>query len=613
MYTKCMSLSIQCDGNPLSKADCMRVSDALVLLCATIHDLAVSYSVERTYSWANLTHWLDRPVLDIGILTSELKDLLSLIRDYDPLVGKMGFRAYKAWVRSRIDGTFVNYLITFVYLLYGGRPEVFRDINTLVQFTSRLTLHDVDWITQSSLDEYIALEAEMKEWKYPQTLIDCLSYIINEWLDDFLIVCPPRFSNGATAECKRGTGVEKKAFFGVDGKDIEDAEKMLNEVRPDYIYWTKGTVSPAIGQFVPKGINKKRFIGMEPTSRQFLATSVGDSLDLHFQMHEEIHVDLHDQTKSSRLLLGDVKRKWSTIDLSSASDTVTKQLIDLLLADKPELRELINLIRSKEVKLPNGQMVTLEKMLPMGSALCFPIECIVFAAVASYSCRLAGIPQNYRVYGDDIVIDSRAYHYCCETLQRLHFIVNEDKSYGPYTSFTEACGVEAYLGVDVSPCRLPRRYDYCALIGEPKVKKKGKLRGKRLSPQALESTIELCNRLYSYGLYSARRRLVAELLQRYVEVPFSVDPERGIYHPNPDNAHLHVRYNRDLQRSEAKCIRSESKQGRGRFDILRYHLTLEKIRFRDKLPDPDKEERVACGQTRARLKYCWVPLGELNS
>lgn len=587
------------DEHQYTCEDSQRLANALTIWLLIASDIASAYGLERCFSMTNLVRWPGWSRVDVKELISELKSLLEAIRSYDPKMGRSGFRAYKAWITESVQTwSYIEIFRPLVYRLYGGDKCVFRDINTICQFLTRLTLQDVSWVEEQALLDYSELELQMKSWVYPDTTLDCLRYIVTNWFDGFsLDDCAPDFSNGATSEVKRGRGVAAKVAQGRRTPELLAADAMISFGSP--YYGVDPTYRPtAVGRFVPKGIDKKRFISMEPTVNQYYQYALFKGFDSWFKSHPHMRIDLEDQEKSRRLCLsGSANGKYSTIDLSSASDTVTWTLVQELFRDKPEVLRYLRLVRTPTVDL-YGTRIEMEKYAPMGSSLCFPIECIVFASIASYACHLCGIPQNFRVYGDDIVIDSQAYLTCLDLLEDLHFIPNREKSYGPYSCFLEACGMEGYQGFDVTPCRLSRRYDIIKL-------RTGK------SPQQLEGSIEFANRLYAYGFFKARRALVADILQVYPAVPFSVDPERGIYHPCPDNQHLHRRWNAGLQRAEVRILTTRTETAPGPSDI-RFLRTLEKIEHRLHPCTADNSVQVACGPTRGSLRKEWVSLGGLE-
>jgi hypothetical protein len=95
----------------------------------------------------------------------------------------------------------------------------------------------------------------------------------------------------------------------------------------------------------------------------------------------------------------------------------------------------------------------------MGSACCFPVECIVFVLAAEIACSYT--PHSFKnskeiiVYGDDIILPTRAVPSLKAILSVLGFSINADKSYWE-GEFREACGVEAWSGYDVSTCKFKK-------------------------------------------------------------------------------------------------------------------------------------------------------------
>lgn len=589
----------------LSDDDRRRCANALTLWLLVVGDIASSTELERTYSMANLLRWAGRPSIDVAQLQADMKACLAVLRDFDPVMGKRSFRSFKLWLKDRLSGNGVfEFLRPFFYRLFPFSVEAFGSLNTILQFFTRLTLRDAEWLDDDLVSSYVTLETDMREWKYPQTTLDCLRYLVTRWFDGFTIEgCHPNFSNGATAETKRGAGVASKVLAGKRSIRCALADAEISFHSP-YFGGFDLNEPCAVWQSVPKGIDKRRGISMEPVVNQYYQYGLFKAFADWFSKGFGPHVKLEDQETSRMMcLIGSNTCRWSTIDLSSASDTVTWQLTCELFKDRPDILRYLDLVRTRFVKLPGGQVLEMAKYAPMGSSLCFPVECIVFAAVASYACWVSGIPQYYQVYGDDIIIDSRAYLACIDLLTDLHFEVNVDKSFGPASHFLEACGMEAYYGADVTPCRISRRFDIVKL-------RSGK------SPQQLEGSITFANRLGEYGLTHARRYLIRDILDSYGQVPFSVDPEKGIYHPDPENFHLKRRWNKKLHRCEVQIICSHTSQLPGRQDI-RLVRTLEEIELRTEAPyafhnigsfvdfDP---QIVACGPTRTSLRKEWRPV-----
>jgi hypothetical protein len=151
----------------------------------------------------------------------------------------------------------------------------------------------------------------------------------------------------------------------------------------------------------------------------------------------------------------------ATLDLSEASDRVHAALAVDLLGCKPDLMRAIFACRSSTAKLPNGDIVSLKKFASMGSALCFPIESMVFFTL----CVLAGLRVTGRpvtkpqieavaakivIFGDDIIIPVAWSEMCTNILESVGLRVNRSKSFSK-GYFRESCGMDAYKGHQVTP------------------------------------------------------------------------------------------------------------------------------------------------------------------
>jgi hypothetical protein len=180
--------------------------------------------------------------------------------------------------------------------------------------------------------------------------------------------------------------------------------------------------------------------------------------------------------------------------------------------------------------LPNGEAVALRKFAPMGSALCFPVECIIFSAIVEWAIGQAhGSPNhsNYCVYGDDIVVETEYAPYVIEALEEYGFKVNTDKSYYTLTrlNYRESCGGEFVFGEDVTPVKISRKFhglDRPSLLEDV---------------SHYEGAIELANNLYDCSP-TARLMIIQTLndLPQWARPLFvGLDDDGGIKSPTPTN------------------------------------------------------------------------------
>lgn len=606
--------SLTLGSNQPSEKDKIRIANAISLWFLVIRDLSKSYGLERNYSDANLQRSASQLAgRDLYSLTATIDRYLLALRHWSPVMGDQRFCAYKAHVLQPDDDSVLRELIwPFFTLMFRRKSDLlqvcflFRDINTILQFWKRLTLKDLEDAETKVLESFVEKETEMKTWQYPSEVVEEIRSIVSEWFDGFDIYgYRPHHSNGATSEVRRGKGIEAKfrsCDYGLNHRMLElltGQEDHPLVTRRDESKWA---FPSATFQAVPKGVDKKRGINMEPTSNMFWQHAVADAMDDWFDSHKEINVSLHDQDLSRQMCLEGSRRLcYATIDLSEASDSVTKTLVDLV--TKNTMLNCYLMYPRTETCRVGDRVITLEKYAPMGSALCFPVECVIFSAVAKLACMHVGCKCDYRVYGDDIVLPSEAYEECINILTHLHFKVNEEKSFGPYSPFLEACGVEAFFGFDVTPCRLSRWWDYPAYAHC----------GNAKSPTMLDGSIVFANRLYTYGLFETRREVIADILHYYGAVPFSVDPEKGIYHPNPGNTHLKCVRDSDYQKSVHRVVTCVSSCEKGS-DWVRYQALLERYELTERktLCEADDLLNIKVGPTHVRLKYTWRDLDEVR-
>jgi hypothetical protein len=260
-------------------------------------------------------------------------------------------------------------------------------------------------------------------------------------------------------------------------------------------------------------------------------------------------------------------RLLDTIDLSSASDSVSWDLVSKIFPAK--ILKYLAGTRTRMVEAPNGEFISIKKYAPMGSALCFPVQSIIYSTICIYAgiCAVHGydweeVIPNFRAnvenlyqwsfglgpydrnpllpflcYGDDIVTDNAMTSIVIRALQSLGFAVNEDKSYIGPASYRESCGEHYFDGAAVTP------YYF-----------KVKRIGDRLSIESLAGIIEHANKAGSYGFTNLRKCLIQFALHYPIigvkkkpggnPILFSRDPDDSfsILCDNPRNTHLRMRY-----------------------------------------------------------------------
>lgn len=198
--------------------------------------------------------------------------------------------------------------------------------------------------------------------------------------------------------------------------------------------------------FVPKTAVTDRTIAIEPLMNIFAQLGLGTLMRKRLR---SVGIDLDDQTPNQRAALsGSVTGRLATLDLSMASDTVSKELVRLFLPDG--WFSALDLCRSKSGFL-DGKWFRYEKFSSMGNGYTFELETLIFWALMHGVCtELMTEVDEILVYGDDIVIPVAAYSLAVEVLEFCGFSPNGKKSYssGP---FRESCGKDYFNGTDVRP------------------------------------------------------------------------------------------------------------------------------------------------------------------
>jgi hypothetical protein len=223
---------------------------------------------------------------------------------------------------------------------------------------------------------------------------------------------------------------------------------------------------------VPKDSRGPRLISCEPLEYQWIQQGLMRVLVKTIEQHKLTRglVNFTDQTVNQRLALdGSVNGTYATLDMKEASDRVGLALVKALFP--PLWFDALFACRSDSTRLPDGQVVYLKKFAPMGSAVCFPVEALIFWALSTaaimwhkhkYGAHFLGSQlrdwKHFRsmgvyVYGDDIIVHSEDHAIVRQYLPLFGLQFNEAKCCtGGF--FRESCGVDAYKGIIVTPLRL---------------------------------------------------------------------------------------------------------------------------------------------------------------
>lgn len=203
---------------------------------------------------------------------------------------------------------------------------------------------------------------------------------------------------------------------------------------------------------VPKDFRGPRVICIEPKENQFAQQGLMDILYRHVQACDLTRRSISFlDTEISRQMC--YNNAYATIDLKDASDLISLKLGKLLLPRW--IYELVTRYRSRHVMVRElNTRVRTRCLATMGNATCFPLETLIFWAIAlgtMISIRDSHHPRQrkhlnlgLRVFGDDIIIPLWAADHVACTLEACGLSVNRSKSC-TFTPVRESCGEWVFM------------------------------------------------------------------------------------------------------------------------------------------------------------------------
>jgi len=332
----------------------------------------------------------------------------------------------------------------------------------------------------------------------------------------------PKHGPGATADKLRGnskyrqrTWTDRLERVFPSGDFLFPSVSHYAEHYDGLTFLEPGSELPVRVISVPKTQKTPRIIAIEPTAMQYAQQAVLEPLVAYIEGDSLLSqlIGFSDQLPNQQLAeSGSRSGNLATLDLSEASDRVSNQLVRTMLRNFPHLHEAIDACRSRRADVPGHGIVRLAKFASMGSALCFPIEAMVFLTLTflgieqelntRFSSRsaLKQYTGQVRIYGDDIICPVDSVYSVVSSLEHFGARVGAAKSFW-IGRFRESCGKEYYDGHDVSIVKVRRLFPYT----------------RKDVPEVI-SLVELRNQLYLAGYWSTVRWLddvIQEILKYF--------------------------------------------------------------------------------------------------
>lgn len=509
LYKSLESLEVQLTEtisavNGFSHRDSHSVAMAGILWLLSMNDIAGTPDIAITTRFEWLVQLFGSKVSEIA---SILKDFATQLRRYDVEIRSepLSVRGFKRLVHDRIGLSDPIKSVLLDYLTRGSSLSLSR-LLTYCEFWTRIPIGDSS-LDSRCISEFLEVNETIGKVPIPDFIETMKSSYASRKLFVIDDVSPVDFSGNASSNVPRYVGVHQRRSSA--GLPVSKGRRLALMLDIADQFGIAKSIRPAKLRVVPKNVLTRRIISTEPTTLMALQKYIKDPL--YRWLRSEFKINLFDQSRNQRFAeVASRTRDYATIDLSAASDRVPNNLVKELLRHTP-LYFYTQYARSTHVQV-GRTIVPLNMHAPMGSALCFPIETLVFATIIEAAGEAIGRRRPYGVYGDDLVVHKDIYDKVVEYLTRCGFVVNQSKTFEPSHPYKESCGAEYSNGCGLDIFRLSRQFFW-----SPETI--------RSSPNEYTSIIETCNRLKSFGFKEARGYLLRKLLDEVPSVPFTRIPD----------------------------------------------------------------------------------------
>jgi len=413
------------------------------------------------------------------------------------------------------------------FLLDRPLTEAIRAVRQLCLLHGKLEIDCTPEREAKSFSDYLASEDHVKRFDLLRSeammvrfeeMFSLLFRDVVQPLENYLYAADP-----VPFVPKHGPGSTAERFLGNEKYAQKTWPRRLEEVFPqrDYIISSErysqllddvrdldpGDEVPVRVISVPKTLKSRRIIAIEPVAMQYMQQALMAQLVKRLESDPLVRclIGFTDQVPNREMAaLGSIDGSLATLDLSMASDLVSNQLVRRAFRRFPHFGEALDATRSRRADVPGHGVLRLAKFASMGSALCFPIEAMVFLTVTLLGIEdgtntrldresISKLHGQVRVYGDDIITPVDSVRPVIGLLESYGFLVGLGKSFWE-GQFRESCGGDYYAGEDVTAIRCRRPFP-----------------SSRADAAEVLSLVSFRNQCYSHGYWKTARWLDVKL------------------------------------------------------------------------------------------------------
>lgn len=349
---------------------------------------------------------------------------------------------------------------------------------------------------------------------------------------------------------------------------------------------------------VPKSCTALRTITVEPCLNQFVQQGLNEHLRGSIQRCPILKrsLALNSQVPNQVLALqGSLSGEWSTVDLSSASDLLSLKTVRMAFIYRPRFLGALLGCRTPSVAISDKNEILLKKFAGMGNATTFPVQSVIFALLAICAQHKWARQPTYRevlhyasrvrVFGDDIIVPTDSIMELGRWMSEFGLKINRAKTF--YTGkFRESCGVDAYNGVDVTPCYLQDDPSFPPI-----------------DPDRVAGVVSTSNQLFLRCYYSTAECLRA-MVERKLHLPLVALDSPGLGWHTRQNVREYQRWHPTLHRFEVKtCVLVPKRKP----DVLDGYPGLMKFFHTPRIGEYDKDHmRTSTRRFTSNLRRRWV-------
>jgi hypothetical protein len=406
--------------------------------------------------------------------------------------GMVSSSFFAGWAKKGCLPKFLSGFTGQVFHYASGRlldePSIdaIQAVRQITLLFSKVNLPCSDARTVAAIDKYVECEKQVKANDATLDYSDMERF----WKMFHLLfgnqICSviDRKINAGEIFPKHGPGATADRLIGNDKWDQQEWTERLEQIFPnsEYLYpsFSHFLAEPEVNMLepgaerpvrvitVPKTLKTPRIIAIEPTCMQYMQQGLmREFVDLiERDDFLKMVIGFQDQIPNREMARrGSIDGSLATLDLSEASDRVSNQLVRTAFARWWWLATAIDATRSRRADVPGHGVIRLAKYASMGSALCFPIEAMVFTTIAFLGIQkelsrpftrkelYREFAGKVRIYGDDIIVPTEYARSVSTQLEVFGLKVNVSKSFWT-GKFRESCGGDFYDGHDVGVVRV---------------------------------------------------------------------------------------------------------------------------------------------------------------